>query len=275
MADRSSLPRRSPLLLRGFLRYARWLVARNFHAVRVLRGSEPDREERGDRGPVVVVLNHPSWWDPLLAVVAAEHYFAGREHWGPIDAAALAKYRVLGRVGFFGVEQHTRRGAAQFLRGAEAALAGAGGVGGVVGVTAQGAFTDVRERPVRLMPGVATLMQRYARRGERLVVLPLAVEIAFWNERYPEALLAWGEAVEVGTSRAGDAGAGGVAAWNAVLAQRLEAAMDRLAAGAMSRNADRFDTIHGGSVGVGGVYDAARRARAWLGGGRFEAGHGE
>jgi hypothetical protein len=62
--------------------------------------------------------------------------------------------------------------------------------------------------------------------------------------------------------------------WTDHLERALEATQDALAQEAYSRNPDRFVTLIEGKVGVGGVYDVWRRFRAWLGGRRFDAGHG-
>ncbi len=39
-------------------------------------------------GPLIVVLNHPSWWDPLVGFVLTE-LFPDRAHYFPMDAHAL------------------------------------------------------------------------------------------------------------------------------------------------------------------------------------------
>src|SRR5438552_1105975 len=94
------LPRRVEWRVRAFTRYFRRWMRKNFHAVRLSRaGRAPDLHGR----PVVVVLNHPSWWDPLLCVVLSE-LLAGYRHYAPIDARALRQYRVFEPLGFFGVE---------------------------------------------------------------------------------------------------------------------------------------------------------------------------
>ena len=99
MPDRSrndAIPRRSPRLFRLFRWYARRYLARHFHAVRVSRaGPIPDLPAC----PVVVVANHPSWWDPLIALVLTEFMPVGREHYAPIEAVGLAQYRFLSSVG--------------------------------------------------------------------------------------------------------------------------------------------------------------------------------
>lgn len=250
------LPGRSARWFDGFARYARWFVRRNFHAVRVLREAMPPTLD----GPAVFYVNHPSWWDPMIGLVAATHAYPTRRHFAPIDAAMLQKYRFFEKLGFFGVEQGTRRGAAEFLR---AGLAVAAHDDAALWVTAEGRFTDARARPVALRPGLAHL----ARRMTRGVIVPVALEYAFWDERYPEALLAFGQPIAAG-------GAADVETWNALLGDRLEATLDQLATTAMTRDPARFEVILGGSVGVGGVYDLWRRGKAWVRGRRFDPRHG-
>jgi hypothetical protein len=41
----------------------------------------------------------------------------------------------------------------------------------------------------------------------------------------------------------------------------------------MSRDPQRFEVLHGGQAGVGGLYDLWRRLRARLRGERFQAAH--
>jgi 1-acyl-sn-glycerol-3-phosphate acyltransferase len=254
-------PTRWPWLVRGFVRYGRRLVQKSFHGVRVL--GDPTAMPADPPGPLLVCMNHPSWWDPMLALVAATHFFPGRRHFAPIDAEALQKYRVFTKLGFFGVEQHdARRGAASFLRTGGAILSHDDAA---LWVTGQGEFTDPRTRPIELRPGVAHL----ARRVPRATVLPMAVEYAFWNERYPEALLAFGEPIRVELHPDRSAGA-----WNLAIAHRLEAALDRLSDASQRRDPDAFTTVLDGSVGVGGLYDACRRAAAWLRGKTFDPSHG-
>ena len=101
------------------------------------------------------------------------------------------------------------------------------------------------------------------------LIVPMAVEYPFWNERLPEALVAFGEAIDGAAAPARDA-----AAWTTLLAARLEATQDRLAAAAAERNRAKFHTLLTGKVGVGGIYDLARRAGAWRRGERFDASHG-
>ncbi len=61
---------------------------------------------------------------------------------------------------------------------------------------------------------------------------------------------------------------------DAMLVTRLSNAMDRLRGAAVGRDASRFVELFEGTVGVGVVYDAGRRARAWMRGERFDPAHG-
>ena len=62
---------------------------------------------------------------------------------------------------------------------------------------------------------------------------------------------------------------------NALLGEGLTATIDDLAEEAVSRDPARFHTLLWGRTGIGGIYDAGRRLRAWAGGRRFDAAHGE
>lgn len=253
------LPPVSAPLWRGFCWYGRRYVRRHFHAVRLSRAAAAAPDLNPD-APAVVYLNHPSWWDPMACLVLADARFHDRRHYAPIDAGMLERYGIFKRLGFFGVEPGTPRGAAAFLRAGRAVCARPGSM---LWVTAQGRFTDVRTRPVVLRPGLAHLL----RRVPHVTVLPLAVEYAFWDERSAEILLRFGSPVRR------PAGAG-VEALNAILEDHLRAAQDALAEESQSRDSDRFETLLSGEVGVGGVYDRWRSLKARLAGQAFVAGHG-
>lgn len=248
----------SPLVFGVFGRYAGRYLRRHFHSIRLAQRSAAGAA-RGRS--LIVCLNHPSWWDPLVCLALARHVFPDRLHYAPIEAAALAKYRLFERIGFFGIEPGTPRGAAAFLRTGAAILAQPCSA---LWITVQGEFADPR-RPLDLRPGAGHLLHR----SSRVTVLPLALEYPFWFEKYPEALARFGEPllVDDGSSRTPPE-------WSAEIALRLEHAQNRLAADSISRRAGAFEPVLAGSAGVGGVYDAWRRLRAMLAGRRFDGAHG-
>ena len=256
-----SSPAVSPLLVSMFGRYCEGYLARHFHAVRLSKTQRPDPVAvRGK--PLVVYFNHPSWWDPLICLQLAAQFFPDRTHYGPIDAKTLGKYRFFEKLGFFGVEAGTARGARQFLAASQEALARPDTA---LWIAAEGRFTDPRERPVRLRSGIGHL----ATRIRDAVLLPLAIEYPFWEERHPEALVRFGQEIPTGDA---DLAA---ADWTPILEDGLESALDALTLEALGRDALRFEVLLGGSAEVGGVYDAWRRLKARFSGERFRSEHGD
>jgi 1-acyl-sn-glycerol-3-phosphate acyltransferase len=257
----SGLPVLSPRLVALFSCYGERYLARHFHAVRLTRAERPDPATLRT-GPLILYLNHPSWWDPMLCLLLARRIFPERRHFGPMDAAGLEKYKFFGKLGFFGIEPGTARGARRFLEVSQALLMQPDAA---LWITAGGRFADPRERPVRLRPGLGSLIRRL----DRVTVLPLALEYPFWEERSAEALARFGEPLRIdgGAERTGDD-------WTALLENRLAAAQDALAVEALARDASRFETLVGGRAGVGGAYDLWRRFRARLRGEAFQPEHG-
>ena len=252
-----TLSRRSPQLFRLFALYLRWYLGRHFHAMRISRTGLP-RAVAGR--PLIVYSNHPSWWDPAVYILLCDMLFHGRAGYGPMDAAALGKYGVLERMGVFGVELDHPRGAAMFLRTCLAVLERPSNM---LWITAEGAFTDHRSRPLALRPGLAHL----ARRVPGATILPLAIEYTFWNESRPEALVRFGEPLLSDRQ-------GSVAEWTARLEAGLADTMDALASESATRNPALFQPLVRGGVGVGGIYDSWRWLRATAGGRQFDPSHG-
>lgn len=255
--DPHPLARRSPPLLALFRAYARRYLRRHFHGV-WLQEAPPALA-----GPLLVVMNHPSWWDPLLGLLLADR-LGPRAHAAPWDGEALSRYAFWARLGAFPVGRDLE-GTARFLVAGRAVLARDDAA---LWVTAQGRFADARERPPGLRPGVGHLASAM-RRG---AVVPLAIEYAFWDERLPEAFARFGAPLPARDPRR-PAGAHTAAAWTARLEDALAATQDALAHDVRARDPSRFERLLGGDVGVGGIYDAWRRLKAWAGGQTFRPAH--
>lgn len=256
-----SSPELSPLLLSAFGRYCEHYLSRHFHAVRLSKSQRPDPVAIRDK-PLIVYFNHPAWWDPLICLRLAHQLFPERRHYGPIDATALGKYRFFERLGFFGVEPGTARGARRFLTISQEILARPDAA---LWIAAEGRFTDPRERPVKLRSGLGHL----ASKARQAMLLPLAIEYPFWEEKFPEALTRFGEELPASDADMGPSD------WTVVLETRLEEAQDALAVESLSRDTTRFEVLLGGSAGVGGVYDVWRRLKARVKGERFRPEHGD
>ena len=242
---------RSPWLFWAFGWYLRWFFWRHFHAVRIARTGLPAAPPGR---PLIIYTNHPSWWDPALFILLSNSVLRGRPGFGPMEAEALGRYGLFRRLGVFGIDTAARHGARRFMATGLRILATPANI---LWVTSEGRFTDARVRPVQLRPGLAHL----ARRVPNAVIMPLAIEYSFWNERQPEALVSFGAPLPE------DAGASAtprsVAEWQSLLEAHLTEAMDALAEHAISRDARRFQSLMQSQAGVGGIYDIWRRLSSW------------
>jgi len=254
----SQLPAIRSWQLRLFTRYASFYLTRHFHKVYLLRAAPLPSLEGW---PVLVCMNHPSWWDPVIALHLSRTLFQNRRQYAPIALKGVQKYRFFERLGFFSIDPHSRSGASRFLRIGREVLKQPDAV---FWVTAQGHFSDVRRRPVVLQAGIGHL----ARMSERFVILPIAFEYAFWSERSPEAFVCIGDPLFIGRGAERSR-----SEWLALCTSALNTAQDRLAEAVIARNPERFESLLKGVAGVGGVYDVWRSAKALLSGRRFHAEH--
>ncbi len=238
LAPRPGLAPRRPsrFLLRFFDIYLSLYVPFHFNALRL---ASPERFPAGTR-PLIVVINHPSWWDPLTSILLSRFLLRRADHYAPIDALSLPRHRILAGLGLFPVEQGTPRGAGQFLRAAQHILADPNAL---LWLTPQGGFTDVRTRPVVFKSGLGSLIRRL----DEVTVLPLAYEYTYWNERKPEMLAQCGQPL---LFRRGRLHAGSVGDAGEQVAAALARTQDELAALALARDPADFVTVMGGEAGV-------------------------
>lgn len=256
----TELPAVSPLLLRWFTCYSRRYLRKHFHSLRISRSGPPPCSNL----PLVIYTNHASWWDPLVGLILKAQYFPEHQAFTPIDATALLRYRFFRKLGFFGVEQGTRRGAWQFLRISETVLRNPNHI---LAVTPQSQFADVRQRPVRFRAGLGHL----AARIENAVFVPMATEYVFWEERLPEILVLFGDPVlaqnRSHSTRRSES-------WTALFEQKLTDCQDALSQEAQQRQPNAFQTILRGGAGQGGIYDLWQTAKARWQGRDFVPEHG-
>ena len=232
--------------------------AASFTALRVPHWGMPQLPEGR---PAVILMNHPGWWDGVLVMLLMRRFFLERPGFTPMDAAALEKYRFMKRLGVFGVEQNTARGAVRFLRIAKQVLEDPRHM---LWMNAPGRFADVRERPVPLAPGVTRLPEI----APAAVLVPTAIEYTHWTEKRGEALVAFGPPLE-----GGELAALPREPRTEAIRAAHAAVMDRLAQDAISRDPARFVTAVAGRQGMGGLYGAVQYARALLSGRRHDPRH--
>ena len=248
-------PHISPPALAFFRYIARGYFRRHFRAVRI---SNAHLLSQQTSGPVIVYANHSSWWDPMVSVLLAQRLLPRRKHYAPMDAVSLERYGILKRIGIFGVDLNTVRGAARFFRTSLDLLA----QGGVLWITPQGRFADPRERPLAFKPGLAALA---ARCPNGCTLVPLAIEYPFWNERLPETLLQFGEPVHVTNQTAAQA--------ETMLHTALSEAMHVLEAKSIARDPSAFEILQTGRVGTGGFFQLGQRLGAIFLGRKYQPAH--
>jgi 1-acyl-sn-glycerol-3-phosphate acyltransferase len=251
-------PQVSAAAMNGFAAYCRRYLRRNFHALRILKSGLPPRDSAR---PVVIYLNHASWWDPLVCLLLAREFFPGRKSFAPIDAAMLKRYGFFKHLGFFGIEPQTQSGARTFLRTTHALLTSSLNA---VWITPQGRFMDVRERPLRLQEGIGAL----AAREPGAAFIPLAIEYAFWSEPRPEILVSFGELIVPGAEPERVA-----ADWTRTFTDSLASLQDELATRSSRREFNQWVTLNRGKSGVSGIYDGWCWLRARVHGKEFQPEH--
>lgn len=254
------IERYSPLQARFFVGYFERYFRRHMNALR-LAGAQRARAAAAAPGPLILYANHPSWWDAALYLIVARRLFPGRRPFAPMDREMLEKYAFFGRIGAYGVDLQKMSGAADFFRQSGLILSRDDSL---LWIAAQGRFSDPRERPLRLKPGLGRLCEA----APRAILVPVAFEYAFWTERSAEAFAAFGEPVPAAELLALDR-----QERQGVLETRLTATMDALARDVVSRDPARFETVLAGRAGVGGVYDAWKSVAAVLRGRRWDPAH--
>lgn len=253
-------PRTSRGWMRFFARYTRRYMARHFDALLLSKaGSAPSPAQ----GPVVIYLNHPSWWDPITCIQLSTHCFPASPAFGPMDATELARYGIFKKIGVFGVRKGPA-GVRDFLDASATVLAQADAT---LWITAQGRFADSAERPVVLAPGIGALV----RIAPHASFVPLAVDYPFWNERLPQALARFG-AAEKGSALL-ESAHGSREALTAHFERRLTETMDALACESRARDLSAFTPVLSGQRGTSPIYDTWRRLKSWMRGESYQPGH--
>lgn len=248
--DRLIPARYSAVVAGMFERHARSLFRRRFHAVRFVSDTLPVLSDVAeDPRPLIIAMNHSSWWDPLVLLVLRREYLSDRVPLAPMDREQLEKFGFLRRIGIFGVDPDDGASleamgeyVGAHLRETERAA---------FMITPQGRFADPRT-PVRIRPGVSSIAAGAVRDGLEPSVVSLSIEYAFWLEKKPEVFLrvercAGGHATTTG--------------WHREISEKMQRNADVLADLVIARDAAPFSTVSGGGGGVNPIVDLLLRLR--------------
>jgi 1-acyl-sn-glycerol-3-phosphate acyltransferase len=244
----------SPRAARVFAWYTRRLFRQKFNGVRLMQGSAAAlRGVDGVDAPVIVLMTHAGWWDPLSALLLHDALTPSRATTAPMDARMLEKFGFFRKLGVFGIDPNSA--ASLEAMGAYVLARFQENPRTTLWVTAQGSFHDARES-IRVRPGAASIAAKCgaAAEGRRVRVLCCAVEYTFWNEQRPECLVRV-ENVDPPENAT-------TAGWLRVMQERMERCASSLAAAVIARKPDAFEPLMGGTAArTHPVYDWWLRLR--------------
>lgn len=168
---------------RWFRSHAAGRLRSRFSAVHI-RGLDSLRAA-AEGAPVLLIANHSSWWDALLALWISESELPNSQAYGMMDASNLKRFRFFRWIGCFGVDLSSRRDGALATRYALDLLK--------VRDTALWVFPQGAEQPphlpLRFLPGAAGI----AKRAASVRVVPVAFAYVFEREERPHVYISVGE----------------------------------------------------------------------------------
>jgi len=256
-ADRDSLIPAKPnrFLVRGFTWWTKRLFRKRFSEALVVRDSIPSVERLAEHpGPVIVALNHSSWWDPLTCLLLGDRWFPNRQSAAPMEREQLERFGFFRGLGVFGIDPDDPASLRAMRSHLEDLFAKQDRP--TLWITPQAEFTDVRQ-PVRVRPGAPSVAASFPDAR----VLCAAIEYTFWQDQLPHVFVRF-EACEA--ERDSTTG------WTRAMRDAMQRNQDALAELVIARDPAPFDRIAAGQAGrVNPLYDLWLRIRGR--GGSIEA----
>ena len=246
-----------PLAVRAFDRYVRSQLAKHFATTRLATLGDAGRWDRSI--PTLLLANHTSWWDGLLAFVTGREL--GLAAHILMEASSLERYRAFRLAGAVPIRRGSSRGAYRDLAAAGTCLRPGGGLW----IFPQGSRRPRGERPARLERGAAELALRH---DGPVRVCPVAFRYLHLSEQLPEAFVLVGQAWVLDPGRYH-----GRRELAAVLERDLVGAVDALDGSLRTESLAAFRTVVAGRLSINKRMDRFRHALGLLRG-PFEARNG-
>jgi 1-acyl-sn-glycerol-3-phosphate acyltransferase len=245
-SDRLIPARPSKLMTNWFVRYVNRLFRRRFHTFGIAReGLDSFRQIELAKKPAIILLNHASWWDPLVGVMLAKGHVVRRPLLAPIDREQLERFKFFRKLGFFGIDPEDPRSLEDMFEYVTASFQSTPQTW--LWLTPQGQFTDVR-KPVRIRPGAAKI----AASTPDIDVMSLAIEYAFWQDSKPEVLVRFARIEPQQTTTSG---------WQRAMTEGMQANADALSRLVQDRDIKAFERILGSGTRNAFIYDLYLRLR--------------
>lgn len=252
--------RKSLWVQRAFRAYNRRFLRRSFH--RVLLDGDLTALQGDGKTPLLLCLNHSSWWDLLLGILLDE-LLPEWDSYAPMDEGQLRRYPFFSRLGVIGVDRASLRGAREFVDYCRNLLCNQPRA---LWVTPQGEFTSNSVRPIRFQPGIGYV----ARTLGTFYISTVVFDYEFWSEKRPEAFISIRPSERIVVGPGFDR-----RAFVRTMERKMEGHLDALAALREHRDAQRFTTLLANNGLISPCYDAVRALSARLRGEPFARSHGE
>lgn len=233
---------------RVFAWYTRRLVSKRFNAIRFTADSIAALESahRHD-GPIILAMNHASWWDPLLGLLISERFFQHRPSAAPMAMEQWNTFKFMRKLGIFGVHTDHPDAINQMTAHVETLFDEQHDT--LLAITPQGEFADVRV-PVRIRPGISSI----AAVRPDAVIISVAFEYAFWTDQRPE--------VFVRASAVDRPEASSTAAWHRAITRSMRANAEALSEAVIARDPTRFvEPFERRGASVNRTYDTITKLR--------------
>lgn len=195
-------------------------------------------------GPLICVMNHPSWWDGYVALLLHRAVFRRTfQNFLMMDERQLKRFVFFSWIGVFSVSLTDGRAAARSVAYAARQLRERRDR--CLWIFPQGKLTPNDQRPIQVHSGVA----RIAIGAGGATMWPVAVRYEFRNEQRPELF------IRCGPPRRAEADAGR-AALASEIQSSLTAAADSLRDDVLHERLDGYRTLMRGRPGINRVGDA-------------------
>jgi 1-acyl-sn-glycerol-3-phosphate acyltransferase len=182
----------SPLMRRGFALISRLILKRNFSDVlldseSVFGGNNPWPLEVYSQKRLFFVVNHTSWWDPILAAELCINQQNLRAI-GPMDEERLERQPFLKKVGIFGTKKGEAKEIDRFLQAEFNSHAET-----CMWVHVYGKFSPNERSVPSLKKGIS-----HWSNNSHSIRVPIAIHYAFGPDKKPSVFIKTGDLIPTG-----------------------------------------------------------------------------
>ncbi|ADH99714.1 lysophospholipid acyltransferase family protein [Salisediminibacterium selenitireducens] len=223
---------RDPKFVKLFHVYNLHLLKKSFHHIGLSKTSiHPDRIPDSS----LFLINHSSWWDPLLLFYVNEVWLK-KDGIAMMDQNGLERFPFFRKLGAYSIDASNRRAILTSLKYTARKL----DQGTSVFLFPQGKETHIDQRPLDFMPGASFIQEK----SPHVKVVPISFYHHFFHHQRPEWFVHIGEPLSFRpdlskTER------------TAYYEERMTAQLDVLKETAMDNDDDAFVTLLRGKPGVG------------------------